>query len=155
MTRHEMNGHKTKKIRLRWVDVLIPFSVLALGGCASAFEARTGSSGIEGQVQALVDANRDYPTWADFPRATSQVPAPASIAGRVATLQASDRRLQNEVSQIEWALGDASDFENQVRARLSAINLSTEIPLSDAEIETLAESLRQKAKAPPPIGRGP
>lgn len=155
MTGPEMNGHVTKKIKLRRVDVLMYFSVLALGGCASAFEAGTEPSAMAGQVQVLVDANRTYPSWADFPRATANVPVPSSIAERVATLQASDRLLQQQAARIEWVLGDSEIFESQARDRLSRIQLSSDVLMSDTEIEALAERLRQRAKAPPPIGRGP
>lgn len=155
MTGHEMNGHVTKKIRLRWAHVLMPLGVIALCGCASSFDARTLSSGPLTQAQDLVDASRTYPRWEDFPQATSDVPSSQAIAQRLVTLQVTDSQLQQEVAQIQWGLDDPAEFEREIRSRLSSIRLSTEAPLSEAEIEALAERLRQRAKAPPPIGRTP
>ena len=155
MTGPEMNGHLTKKISLRWAGILVPVSALSLCACASAFDSSGGPPEAQVQVQVHADANRSYPRWVDFPRPGSDVPEPASIAGQVGTLQASDRRLREDVAEIDWALGDPAAFERDVRTRLSQIRLSTEAPPSDAEIEALAERLRLRAKAPPPIGRTP
>lgn len=124
-----------------------------LGGCAGAFEADSSDSPIAGQVQTLVDANRTYPRWADFPKASTDTPAPAEIATRVAALGAADSRLQGEVAQIEWRLGDPAVFESDVRARLAAVQISPATQQTEAEIEAWAARLRELGKAPPPIPR--
>ena len=60
-----------------------------LSACAGAQAARTDTaSPIAPQVQALVDANRRYPRWEDFPKGTP-APAPAEIAAQVNTLRVS------------------------------------------------------------------
>ena len=124
-----------------------------LGGCAGVFEADRSDSPIAAQVQTLVDANREYPRWADFPKASTDTPAPAEIATRVAALGAADTRLQGEVARIEWRLGDPAIFESDVRARLAAVQISPATQQTEAEIEAWASRLRELGKAPPPIPR--
>jgi len=59
-----------------------------LSGCVSAFAPQTDpTSPLAPRVQQLVDENRQYPRWADFPRSSQPLPRPEQIAGRVATLQ--------------------------------------------------------------------
>ena len=54
-----------------------------LSACAGAFAPRTdAASPVAPQVEALVAANRDYPRWADFPKATP-APEPESLKGDV------------------------------------------------------------------------
>ena len=126
-----------------------------LGGCAGAFEADRSDSPIAAQVQSLVDANRVYPRWADFPKTSTDTPAPAEVATRVAALGAADSRLQGEVARIEWRLGDPAVFESDVRARLTAVQISPATQQTEAEIEAWAAGLRERGKAPPPIPRRP
>lgn len=155
MTGPEMNGRAMKKIRARSVVATLLASGGLLGGCAGAFEADRSDSPIAARVQSLVDANRQYPQWADFPKTSTDTPAPAEIATRVAALGAADARLQGEVAQIEWRLGDPAVFESDVRARLAAVQVSPATQQTEAEIEAWAARLRELGKAPPPIPRRP
>ena len=60
----------------------------ALTACVGVFDPETDpTSPVAPRVQALVDANREYPRWADFPKSPEPEPAPALIAARVATLE--------------------------------------------------------------------
>lgn len=124
-----------------------------LGGCAGAFEADAGNSPIAAQVQTLVDANRTYPRWADFPKASTDTATPVEVAARVAALEAADTRLTGEVARIEWRLGDPETFERGVRSRLAAVQVSPATQQTEAEIEAWAARLRERGKAPPPIPR--
>jgi len=155
MTHYVMNGHETKKIRLRCVNVLIPVSVLVLCGCAGTFETGTEPSVMQDQVQLPIQANRSYPRWDEFPRMTTGVPVTAAIAGQVESLRSADRQLQLELVEIEWTLGDTEAFQTEVGARLSEMPVLSDPILSVPEIEALAESLRQRGKAPPPVGTAP
>ena len=155
MTGPEMNGRAMKKIRARSVVATLLASGGLLGGCAGAFEADRSDSPIAARVQSLVDANRQYPQWADFPKASTDTPAPAEIATRVAALGAADSRLEGEVARIEWRLGDPAVFESDVRARLAAVQISPVTRQTEAEIEAWAAGLRERGKAPPPIPRRP
>src|SRR5690606_1636895 len=58
-----------------------------LTACAGAFDPRTdAASPVAANVDALVEANREYPRWADFLKAAEPGPEPALIAARVAGL---------------------------------------------------------------------
>lgn len=142
-----------KKIRARSATAAILAAGSMLGGCAGAFEADRSDSPIAAQVQSLVDANRTYPRWADFPKTSTDTPAPAEVATRVAALGGADSRLQGEVARIEWRLGDPAVFESDVRARLAAVQISPATRQTEAEIEAWAAGLRERGKAPPPIPR--
>lgn len=125
----------------------------ALSACAAAFDpAMDPSSPLAPRVQALVEANRSYPRWEDFPRAEAP-PEPVQVAARVNTLRATGGALAGEVSRIEWTLGDAGEFEQQVAARVDAAQASPESIETTEQIEARAAALRERAKAPPPIDR--
>lgn len=153
MTGPEMNGRAMKKIRARSVTATLLAGGALLAGCAGAFEADRSESPIATRVQSLVDANREYPRWADFPKASTDTPTPAEVASRVAALGAAQSRLQGEAAGIEWRLGDPGAFESDVRARLAAVQVSPATQQTEAEIEAWAARLRELGKAPPPIPR--
>ena len=71
----------------------------ALTACVGAFDPETDpTSPVAPRVQALVDANREYPRWADFPKSPEPEPAPALIAARVATLETTGGELAQAVA---------------------------------------------------------
>ena len=127
---------------------------LLLAGCAGAFDATTDqTSPVAPRVQALVDANREYPRWADFPRATP-APEPTQIAMQVNTLRASGGALAGEVSRIDWQLtGDPETYASEVRARVAAVPVDPVSAATQAEIEDFARRARERGRAPPPIER--
>ena len=134
----------------------IPVASLALllAGCAGAFDATTDqASPVAPRVQALVDANREYPRWADFPRATP-APEPAQIAVQVNTLRASGGALAGEVSRIDWQLtGDPDAYAAEVRTRVDAVQVDPVSARTQAEIEDFARRARERGRAPPPVDR--
>ena len=161
MTGPEMNGRRMKKIdrrssvAFRPVPGMVAVGALALilAGCAGAFEADMTDSPISTQVQALVDANRTYPRWEDFPKASADTPAPAQVATRVAALNAADQSLRSQLAGMEWRSVDAETFARETRARVEAAQPSPATAQTEADIEAFAERLRARGKAPPPIGR--
>ena len=81
-------------------------SVAVAGGgltaCVGSFDPATdATSPIAPRVQALVDANREYPRWADFPRSVEPLPEPVAIASQVNTLRVTGGALAGEVSRID------------------------------------------------------
>ena len=126
-----------------------------LTACAGAFNPQTdATSAVAPRVQALVDANREYPRWADFPRSTDPEPEPAQIAARVNTLRVSGGALAGEVSRIEWTLNeDPAAFAAATQARVNAVPVAPVTQETAAEIEEFARSLRERGRAPPPIPR--
>lgn len=135
-------------------------AVLLTGGltaCAGALNAETdASSPVAPRVQALVDANRRYPRWADFPRVTEPVPEPVAIAAQVNTLRVTGGSLAGEVSRIDWQeTGDPAVFAAEVQARLNAVPVAPVTAETQAEIEEFIRRTRERGRAPPPVDRRP
>ncbi len=128
----------------------------AASGCAGAFEAETdAASPIAPRIQALVDANREYPRWEDFPRAATDTPTPVEVAGRVQGLTGAGSSLQSEAERIEWTLGDPAALASEIGARVDSQQISPVTAETQAEVEAFAEEVRRRAEAPPPIDRTP
>ena len=130
-------------------------AMAALGACAGALEAQTDpTSPVAPRVQALVDANREYPRWADFPKSLEPEPAPVAIAAEVNTLRVTSGALAGEVSRIEWTLNeDPAAFAAAVQARVDAVQVAPVTQNTAAEIEAFARRVRERGRAPPPIPR--
>ena len=130
-------------------------AMAGLTACAGAFDPRTdASSPVAPRVQALVDANREYPRWADFPKSLEPEPAPVAIAAEVNTLRVTSGALAGEVSRIEWTLNeDPAAFAAAVQARVNAVQVAPVTQETAAEIEEFARRVRERGRAPPPIPR--
>lgn len=128
----------------------------AASGCAGAFEAETdAASPIAPRIQALVDANREYPRWEDFPKAAADSPTPVEVAVRVQGLTGAGSSLQSEAERIEWTLGDPATLASEIGARVDSQQISPVTAETQAEVEAFAEEVRRRAEAPPPIDRTP
>ena len=127
----------------------------ALTACVGAFDPETDpTSPVAPRVQALVDANREYPRWADFPKSPEPEPAPALIAARVATLETTGGELAAAAARIEWlSTGDATAFAESVRDRVAAVQVAPVTEQTAAEIEEFARRTRERGRAPPPVDR--
>jgi hypothetical protein len=168
MTGPEMNARLMKKTKAdtigpaeprcgasRAVLILMATGLtMVLAGCAGAFRAETDAqSPVAPRVQQLVDANRGYPRWQDFPAAPTDLPAPADLAQRATALDATGTQAAQAAARIEWTLGDAGQFERDVASRIEAQQIAPVTALTGAAIDAYAQSLRDRAKAPPPIDR--
>ena len=107
------------------VVVAAALAPVGLTACVGAFDPTTdATSPVAPRVQALVDANRNYPRWADFPQAAEPAPQPVDIAAQVSTLKVSSGALAGEVSRLEWTLdGDPAAFAAAVQARVDAVTV--------------------------------
>lgn len=151
MTDPEMNARLVKNMK---AGPIAAATCVMLAGCAGGFSAETDAlSPVAPRVQALVDANRAYPRWEDFPPAPTDLPAPAQLAERVNTLDASGSEAAQAAARIEWTLGDAAEFERGVASRIEAQRIAPVTALTGAAIDAYAQTLRDRAKAPPPIDR--
>ena len=135
-------------------------AVLLTGGltaCASAFDPATdASSPIAPRVQALVDANRQYPRWEDFPKVTEPLPAPVAIAAQVNTLRVTNAGLAGEVSRIDWQeTGDPAAYAAEVQARVNAVPVAPVTAETQAEMDAFIARTRERGRAPPPVDRRP
>lgn len=128
---------------------------VGLTACVGAFNPQTDpTSPVAPRVQALVDANREYPRWADFPKSPEPQPDPAVVAAEVNTLRVTSGALAGEVSRIEWTLNeDPAAFAEGVRARVDAVQVAPVTQNTAAEIEEFARRVRERGRAPPPIPR--
>lgn len=146
-----MNAFRTKKMMRLGVAA---GAVLFTSGCAARFDAAAdASSPASARVEALVEANRAYPRWEDFPPAPVNPPQPAQIAAQVNTLRATSGALAGEVSRIDWDLTDPAAFAAAVNARIDSSKVTPLTAQTQADIEVFAQRLRDRATAPPPIGR--
>ncbi len=133
-------------------------AVVASGGltaCVGSFDPVTdASSPVAPRVQALVDANREYPRWTDFPRVIEPLPEPVAIAAQVSTLRITGGALAGEVSRIDWQnTGDPAEFAAAVQARIDSVPVAPVTQETLAEIEDFARRTRERGRAPPPVDR--
>ena len=153
MTGPKMNAPHAKKI---FGGLLLASAVAGLGGCTTAFNPATDqTSPVAPRVQALVDANRTYPQWADFPTSSVALPEPVEVASRVGALRGAGGDLAAEAARIDWQLGDATAFAAEINARVDAQAVSPATAETQAEVEAFAARTRQRGTAPPPVDRGP
>ena len=124
-----------------------------LAACGSRFAAETeATSLLSGRIQGLVDANREYPRWADFPAMPTDVPQPEAIAAQVAGLDRTGQALDQSVAAIDWTLTeDPNAWAAGVRSRVEGARMSVGTARTAAEIEAFAQSLRERSEPPPPI----
>ncbi len=148
-----MNVRALKKMSRPMLIAAMVVSGLGLTGCAAAFDpAVDASSPLAPRVVAMVEANRTWPRWEDFPKAEA-APEPAQVATGVNTLRATGGALAGEVSRLEWTLGDPAAFEREVAARIDATQASPASIQTTEDIEARAAALRARATPPPPIDR--
>jgi hypothetical protein len=127
----------------------------ALSACAASFDPRIdATSPVAPRVQALVEANREYPRWDDFPRSTEPLPEPMAIAARVNTLRVSGGALAGEASRIDWqSSGDPVAFAADVQERIDSISVAPATAETLAEMEAYLRRARERGRAPPPVDR--
>jgi hypothetical protein len=123
----------------------------------SAFDPATdASSPIAPRVQALVDANRGYPQWADFPTSSEPLPTPVAIAAQVNTLRVTNAGLAGEVARIDWqTTGDPAAYAAEVQARVNAVPVAPVTAETQAEMDAFIARTRERGRAPPPVDRRP
>jgi hypothetical protein len=142
---------------IRKIAVMASAAVLSggLAACAGSFDAAAdASSPVAPRVQALVDANRAYPDWANFPRSLEAPPEPMAISAQVNTLRVTGGALAGEVSRIDWqTTGDPEEFVAGVRARVDAVPVAPVTRETLAEIEEFVRRTRERGRAPPPVDR--
>ncbi len=147
-----MNASHSKKM------ILIAAAAIAtpLSGCVGASASKMEAvSPLAPRIQELVDANRRYPRWEDFPAAPTDLPPVTQVASNVQRLQGDSATLTSEIARIDWTLGDAEALAAETRAAVNAVPVSPDAVRTQADIEAFAQSLRDRGKAPPPLDRRP
>lgn len=131
-------------------------AICALGGCATydPFNPATDpSSPAASRVETLARADQTYPRWEDFPAAPQNVPSAGDIRTQVVNLEASELRLNREISAIQWTLtqDDLEPWAGRTRNRVDP-RLSRPVdPNELADALAWAERIRARATPPPPI----
>lgn len=132
-------------------------AVVAVCGAVSACATNPPtdpSSPLVAQIEQRVSQKRDYPRLEDFPAAPVNVPTPAHVRAAVGQLEQGQSGLIREVAAIDWTLDDdAEQYAASLRQRIAQDNVDIPTLSTPAEIEAFAQSLRQRAKAPPPVDR--
>ena len=154
------SSHKTApemNASIRKIAALV-FAAVVSGGltaCVGSFDPATdATSPIAPRVQALVDANRESPRWADFPRSLEPLPEPVGSAAEVNTLRVTGGALAGEVSRIDWqTTGDPAEFAAEVQARVDSVEVAPVTAETLAEIEEFVRRTRERGRAPPPVDR--
>lgn len=145
-----MNVIVGKKIGLAAM-ILVPLLTTA---CASTPAAKDEAvSPLAPAIQELVDANRRYPRWEDFPATPVDVPTSQAVSTQVASLQGESTALAQQTAAIDWTLEDPGGFAQSVRSRVEASRPSASTVQTQADVEAFAQRLRERAVAPPPIDR--
>jgi len=146
-----MNASHRKKM----VAAALAALAAGLSACVAAFKPHTdATSPVAPRVQALVDANRHYPRWADFPRQAEPAPEPVEIAQQVNTLRVTGGALAGEASRIDWQLpADPTAWAAGVQARVAAVPVSPVTQETQAEIDDFVRRARERGRAPPPVDR--
>lgn len=146
-----MNVFLSKKTILPAMTGLL----LLTGGCVGSFDPQTdATSPLAPRIQQLVDANRAYPRWADFPATPTDVPQPAQVAANVNALSADSGVLATQVAAIDWTLdSDPAAFVESIQQRFDPARMAPIGAQTPEEVEAFAERLRRRAAAPPPIDR--
>lgn len=132
------------------VGLLTGAILSGLAGCAGTY-GETGTT--TAATVALIDAHRVYPRWEDFPANPTDLPAASDVAARVATLNVTGGTLTGETARLDWTLSDPDAYVAAVMARVAAARIAPATARTRAEIDALAEGLRERGRAPPPIPR--
>ncbi|MBU2168405.1 MAG: hypothetical protein KKF88_11265 [Alphaproteobacteria bacterium] len=151
MTVPEMNAQRTKK----WTVVGLG-TVLAAGAvsCASPDPvADTTVAPLPPRVVALVDENRRYPEWRNFPRQGTAPPDATAVSVRVEALNTASAATAADVAAIDWTLEDPEGFARRIAEDIASRPIAPATAQTRAEVEAFAEGLRDRGRAPPPVPR--
>lgn len=151
MTVPEMNAQRTKK----WTVVGLG-TVLAAGVVGCAVPDRVADpevAPLSPRIVALVDDNRRYPEWRNFPRQGTPPPDAAAVSARVAALDTASAATAVDVAALDWTLADPEGFARRIAEDIASRPLAPATLQTREEVEAFAQSLRDRGRAPPPIPR--
>ncbi len=147
----EMNVRTVKKSVV--MPVLCLCGMVSVSACASN-QAANGQSPLAPELQALVDSRQSYPRLDEFPADPVNVPTPESVRSQVVALEGTQMALATSVQAIDWQNdADAEATAAEIRRKLDDMPVEIPTEQTPAEIEAFAQSLRDRAKAPPRVDR--
>lgn len=136
----------TQSAKVRWPVLLL---WLPLAACSSVDVH--GSSNLPADQQSIVDANRQYPTFREFPQATGPFDPARDVAMPVAALNSGRQALGESIAALSWDAADAAALAGIVRARLRAAGAPPEPVVSQEALQESLARARQRGAAPPPV----
>lgn len=149
MTGPEMNASALKKTGAP----IAAAALMALGGCETALDTAESADPAEtARIAEIVNANRAYPRWEDFPSVGTDGPTPGEVRAEVAALRADGAALQARMAALP-PVDDATGLEADVRARVEAVPVSPDTQRTREQLDAFARDLRARARAPAPIPR--
>lgn len=149
MTGPEMNASAVKKTGL----LMAGAALLTVGGCRTALDVAESADPAESaRIAEIVNANRVYPKWEDFPKRGTDGPTVDQVRSEVAGLRADAAALQGQVAAMP-AIDDVAALETDVRARVEAVPVSPDTQRTREQLDAFARDLRERARAPAPIPR--
>ena len=135
------------------LPVLCLCGMVSLSACASNLAA-DGQTPLAPELQALVDSRQTYPRLEEFPADPVNIPSAESVRTQVTALEGTQVALATSVQAIDWQNdADAEATAAQIRRRLDDMPVEVPTEQTPAEIEAFAQSLRDRAKAPPRVDR--
>ena len=151
MTVPEMNAQRTKK----WTVVGLG-PVLAAGSVGCATPDRVADpevAPLSPRIVALVDENRRYPEWRNFPRQGTAAPDAAAVSVQVAALNTTSAATAADVAAIDWTLDDPEGFARRIAEDIASRPIAPATLQTRGEVEAFAQGLRDRGRAPPPVPR--
>ncbi len=149
MTGPEMNASAWKKTAV----LVAAGAIVALGGCRTALDtAESADPANDARIAEIVNANRTYPRWEDFPRRGTDAPTVDQVRAEVGALRADGAALQGQVAAMP-AIDDQAGFETEVRARVDAVPVSPDAQRTREQLDAFARDLRARTRAPAPLPR--
>lgn len=126
---------------------------LALAACSSLAPPSVTSIPLPAQQQAMIDANRAYPSFSAFPRTDEPVPSDADIRQKVTTLETWQTQLVQAVAAIDWQTADPATLGPMLAARVAALGRPPEPVTSPQAMQQALDRARERGRAPPPVDR--
>jgi hypothetical protein len=150
MTGPEMNARAMKKTG----GPVVAAALIALGGCTTALDVAESADPEESaRIAQIVELNRAYPRWEDFPQTGTDAPSVDQIRADVGALRSDAAALNAQTAAMPTLMSDPTAFEAGVRERVMSVPISPDTQRTREQIDAFAQDLRDRARAPAPIPR--
>lgn len=152
MTVPDMNAQQAKKWAMTGLGLA---AGLSLAACATPGAPTDGETvaPLSPRIVALIDANRHYPEWRNFPRQGTPPPSTTEVAANVTALNSASSQAAAEVAAIDWTLDDPEGFARRIAEDIASRPIAPATLQTREEVEAFAQGLRDRGRAPPPVPR--
>ena len=125
----------------------------SLGACTSLASTRTPQAPLAQEQQAIVEANRGYPSFADFPQGLEPVPGDAVIKQEVAALSAEQAELAQAAAELGWQTAEPMILARELADRIQRAGAAPEAVDSQEAVRDFLRRARERGQAPAPVDR--